>query len=387
MITLLFLMSFHSAHAGQDAGSGGDTVECVRSAENSFSGTYALDYLLTYKESNKNADIVSVKTLDESISRLRQNLVEKLPELVESFDEFMKLVRNEDVALPRFWEEAPFGLVDIKDEEIINLVPMNCRQNGQVKIVQTIIRLNPAKVGTEKYKLIYKYVPHLFQSLYTDNPLQLSFLLVHEWLWDLSHNVEKNRRLNRVFHSKELETLNREQLRIKLTTLGLEIPQKVSSEDFRYDSCPADSNAVRMLMGKIYQREPVVISQNISLSRRNLNCPLDGVDGCLHGRVSFLSDYTGFVSSLSGVLNDHGEKYLYFVFDITGSRLCTVNEDDATIRCAARNRSGHFDWFLPTGTVGNGCIRLYDSKFTPGYLDKGTPTDGVLDELVLAVKF
>ncbi|MGZ3805041.1 MAG: hypothetical protein ACXVB4_12575, partial [Pseudobdellovibrionaceae bacterium] len=132
MIALLFLMSLPIAHAGQDAGSGGDTVECVRSADNDFNGTYALDYLLTYKESNKNTDIVSVKTLDASITRIRQNLEEKLPELIESFDEFMKLVRNEDVSLPRFWEEAPFGLVDIKDEEIINLVPMNCRQDGQV---------------------------------------------------------------------------------------------------------------------------------------------------------------------------------------------------------------------------------------------------------------
>ncbi|MGZ3809219.1 MAG: hypothetical protein ACXVCE_14125, partial [Bacteriovorax sp.] len=334
--------------------------------------------------------IVSVKTLDASITRIRQNLEEKLPELIESFDEFMKLVRNEDVSLPRFWEEAPFGLVDIKDEEIINLVPMNCRQDGQVKIVQTIIRLNPAKVGTEKYKLIYKYVPHLFQDLYTADPLQLSFLLVHEWLWDLSHNVEKNRRLNRVFHSKELETLNREQLRIKLTTLGLEIPPKVSPEDFRYDSCPADPNAAQALMSKITQRDPVILSQHLTFKRRNLSCPFDGVDSCLHSRVSFSNDNIGSFTNLSGILDEHGEKYLYFESNFTSGRACTVNEADATIRCSAmggRPNYNSFDWFLPTGTVGNGCIRLYDSKFTPGYLTKGVPSDGLLDELVLAIKF
>ncbi len=365
-VLFFFLPAF--GFAGGAVGNGGDSVECTYSAANDFNGTYALDYLLTYKESNQNSDIVKVTSLDESIQRIKKLLQEKVPELSDSFDEFMKLVRNEDISLPRFWEEAPFGLVDIKDENIINFVPMNCRQNGDVKIVQTIIRLNPMNTGLEKYKLVYKYVPSIFQRLYTQAPLQLSFLLVHEWLWDLSHHVEKNRRLNRFIHSKEFESLSREQLRARLTTLGLEIPNQISPDIFRFDSCKPSPSDAKELMSRIKTGGQIILSQDLSLLQRKFKCPVsESVGGCLFSSVYWHTVSKEPQSRLTGSVDSQGGKNLLLSTPKTGVSRCEVDEESAVISCKNLNLFPQPQKeTIFTGTVGSGCIKFYDSVFYQG---------------------
>lgn len=240
MIKFILLICVFSINlwAGQEIGNGGDSVHCVASDKNQFSGLYSLDYLLTYQETNANNDIVQVATLQESLLRITRLLKKKAPEFMEGFDDFVGLIQNKDVAQARFWEEAPFGLIDLKDEKMVNLVPANCRQGNAVQIVQTVIRQDPEASGVSPGKVLYKYVPSIFEKLEKQNPIQLSFLLVHEWLWDVSSNVDRNRRINRFLHSNEFELLTRDQTITKLKALGLQIPDvKIPSPEAKFCRC------------------------------------------------------------------------------------------------------------------------------------------------------
>lgn len=188
-----------AAWADHIVGNGGDSIECRKDAGNPFDGTYSLDYILTYRTANDNADIVPAPSWQASLERIKLLFQDKLPELSESFEDFTRNILNADPSQSRIWEEAPWGLVDLKDEATISLVPESCKQDGKVRVVQAVIRQKPEATPRPKRTIIYKYVPEVFKKLAAQSPLQLSFLLVHEWLWDVSKNVDRNRRLNRFF--------------------------------------------------------------------------------------------------------------------------------------------------------------------------------------------
>lgn len=55
----------------------------------------------------------------ESRDRILKALDERTPRFAESFREFLTGMENTtDFTQARLWEDAPFGLVDIKDERI-----------------------------------------------------------------------------------------------------------------------------------------------------------------------------------------------------------------------------------------------------------------------------
>jgi hypothetical protein len=59
---------------------------------------------------------------------------------------------------------------------------------------------------------------------------------VHEWLWDLSPNVDRNRRINHFLHSKKIEQLSPNEVQEYLKGMGLYIPG-VESNIFLRSSC------------------------------------------------------------------------------------------------------------------------------------------------------
>ena len=191
-----FLLFQNFAIAGGfTVNNGGDAVVCRPAPQmNQLNGYYSLDFMALFR-----ADFPPVQTrsVADSLHRIEKILFEKLPELAPSFSEFIGTLFNETQYFqPRIWEKAAYGLVDLKDENFVSIVPANCQQNGRLMIVQAVIRQDPSALGLPKDKVLYRYVPEVIQYLIRTNPLQLSFLLVHEWLWDFSDNVERNRRIN-----------------------------------------------------------------------------------------------------------------------------------------------------------------------------------------------
>ena len=79
--------------------------KCKKDPSNSFDGLYSLDYLLTFRDDNK--DIVQVNSLEESLARISTILKAKAPMLLESFEDFVIHIRNtDDYSKKRIWEKA-----------------------------------------------------------------------------------------------------------------------------------------------------------------------------------------------------------------------------------------------------------------------------------------
>lgn len=371
LIATLLVVCSPTLWAGQEVGSGGDAVSCTASRDNTFVGTYSLDYLLTYTESNNNQDVVEVPSVEQSLQRIRARLAEKLPEFLESFNEFTQLIRNTDVLQPRFWEEAPFGLVDIKDENLLHLVPMNCRNGEKVQIVQAIIRQNFLNAGVAGDKTIYRFVPRVFNDLQLNAPVQLSFLLVHEWLWDISHNVDRNRRINRFLHSVEFDRLSAAQVRAKLTALGLEFPKEVAPVPFYFDHCPANPAYAQSFAARLRgHSQQMQVARDQQQFMRMFQCRIDDVAGCQVSTqlMTRSKRVRGEIRSLFA--SDQGGKIvLTFMIGNFASDFvnCELNESNAQLTCGEM-ASGDFFFGSyvprPTGTIGaNGCVRITDTEY------------------------
>lgn len=206
------------ANAGIE-GNGGDAVRCRAASANAFEGSYSLDWLVTYRVSNGNSDVAPVDSWETSRDRLRAILRDKSPGLLASFDRFLAGLDNfTDLSAERVWIERPFGLVDLEDERLTSRLPANCYEIGEdrrPKIEQAVVR------DRREDLLTYFFDSRIYDSWRGTAPLQFSFLMVHEWLWDLVSDAEKIRDVNRMLHSSLSEQYTPEQFNLALTRLGL----------------------------------------------------------------------------------------------------------------------------------------------------------------------
>lgn len=197
-----------SLSSGSYVGNGGDTIVCRSSHENPFEGHYTLDYLIEYRETSLGP--VKISQFSDTIIRLNNFLKLNYPELQNHFNQFMGAVRMDLPSSGRHWIPETNGLIDIKDENIQKLIPRNCLSErageSYLKLYQTVIR-EPSKDPIQ-----YHYDRSILEELELKNPLQYSFFIVHEWLWDLSHDVRSVRKLNWLLHSDKLKDMNRGEL-------------------------------------------------------------------------------------------------------------------------------------------------------------------------------
>lgn len=240
ILSLFFSISVFATLDGGDVGNGGDGIFCVPSPENQLAGWYSLDYVLTLPTLSEDNALPPVNSWDDSADRLRRLFEIKAPYLLPSFTQFAEDAFNTtNYTKKAVWEPSPFGLIDLKDESNVSLIPENCMVNGKIKISQVVIRQKPKYSGSEL--VIYKYVPELVESLNANSPLQLSFLMVHEWLWEISDNVDRNRRLNRFLHSREFSNQTPDEARESLKNIGLDIEGLERKNNvYSPDSCNGD---------------------------------------------------------------------------------------------------------------------------------------------------
>lgn len=225
LISLLLLQPLLAfTFAGQDIGNGGDLILChANPSLNNLDGLYALDYLLA--NSAEQAEFYQPKTLDHSLDRIEKLLKEKVPELWASFHDFREQLFMRDLLSTRIWEAAAYQLINITDEQLglSDQIPKNCKNAQGIQISQAVIHLAPGFSGAGPGVTMYRYMPEIIKELSQSRPLQSSFLLVHEWLWDHSSNVDRNRRINKFLHSNSLTSMTRTQILTLLDRLGLKI--------------------------------------------------------------------------------------------------------------------------------------------------------------------
>lgn len=221
LATLLFNAPAHG-RGGTDIGNGGDLVKCVPYNANDLFGLYSLDYLVFSRESGA-SEPPEVKSWEESIFGIRRALIDKVPELLPVFDEFVNNILNQDHSRRQVWEPTDYSLIEINDEQlpVAVKIPVNCRDNGKIQIVQAVIRQHQQFSGAPA--IVYKYMPKVFDKIAAERPLQLSFLLVHEFLWSISDNVDRNRRINWFFHSREFQQMSRTDVLDRLLGMGLDV--------------------------------------------------------------------------------------------------------------------------------------------------------------------
>lgn len=275
--TLIFIVLPLKLFAGgSTVGNGGDLVAC-RNSNLSQVQYKSLDYLLTVA-ADPDEDLISVSSLEDSISNIQMLLDEKVPELAAGFRNYISLLWNNNSHLSRVWEKAPFGLISIRDEEIgsARSVPDSCKEikNGEshIKIVQAIIRLKERFSQTAP-KIYYAYVPEIIEKVKISDPIQISFLIFHEWLWDFSKNVERNRRINRLFHSASFHKLSSSEIKAQLESLGFILPS-TNTALYESDFCQATQSS----MDDLKLKGNKFVLGNYVIHRRTRYC--DAGEGC-----------------------------------------------------------------------------------------------------------
>jgi hypothetical protein len=195
----LIMMLAYSAYSGEEAyrkdkiasgkeGHGGDSVLCAASKKNSYNGLYVLDYIISKERNPKNLRGLGA---DKEMKVIHEELERKIPQLNESFKEFMKaysVAHSQKRTAKHYWQSEPNGLYEIHDENLKAKLPENCQ-----KIIQTVTW------SKRNEQFLYRYDPGLLSELVKNG--QLSWINVHEWLRGYMTDADAIRDVNEYFHS------------------------------------------------------------------------------------------------------------------------------------------------------------------------------------------
>ena len=203
---LVGLIFVQTAYAEREVGNGGDVVKCQKSSENTFEGFYSLDY---FRLQSSQADFYEPESLENSFDRI-EGILSSLPEVLTRFKNFRQTYLQENWSQDRIWEPSDLDVADIRDEELTVVIPSNC------KLIQAIRRTKNQSGVT-----IYQYNQTLLKSLEA-RPLQLSMLIFHEFLWDLTDHIAVNYRANRFVHGQKItDAMSVDQIFEVLKNIGL----------------------------------------------------------------------------------------------------------------------------------------------------------------------
>jgi hypothetical protein len=198
LVSFFALLAFDPAAAGGDGslvGNGGDLLFCRQTPNSEFNGFYTLDYVLDYRSQGEFSELALVHSWEQSRDRILNNLERISPPMAASFREFALSVFGS--IAQRTWIAADLTTTDVPDEEIDKSLPANCYKDAstELNLAQTVVR----RYGETKVEYLYDQDNLL--RLKTERPLQFSFFIVHEWLWDFTTNSRDLRRFNWMLHS------------------------------------------------------------------------------------------------------------------------------------------------------------------------------------------
>ncbi|MCX6118370.1 MAG: hypothetical protein NT027_12565 [Proteobacteria bacterium] len=202
---------------------GGDQISCTKSADNEFAGAYTLDYFLTLDES-KHPQLPDWEAYRD---RIQSQLSIKFPELAESFRKYTQDLLKSSDAQYRIWKSIPSSeLEDLSDEQVQSSqrkIPHNCLDlSGKPNLRQLVRREVLYLPDVAERKIFYFYDKQAMEELRVKSPLQFSYIVVHEWLWDFVGSAWANRIVNHVFQSESLTDLSASEIRQHLRAFGIE---------------------------------------------------------------------------------------------------------------------------------------------------------------------
>jgi hypothetical protein len=366
------------AIGGTTVGNGGDLVQCQGGPNEPTFVYKSLDDLLTL-QSETDANLVEHKSLENLLFDVQTLIDRNIPELSLSFRDYVGTLWNTDFSESRIWEPAPFGVLSISDEEIGSghLVPQACRHEtpdgSKINLVQAIVRLRE-RFNPDHPRIVYAYMKDLIESVQAYDTLQISFLLVHEWLWDHSKNIERNRRINRLFHSKSFYELSPTDARSLLLNLGFLLPTE-ESQWFDGSFCQATSGSISNLLS-LPNRSTL---GQYAVKRRIRYCDIEAGCGVYH---AIESDLPGGRGVFNGAvrLNTQSSKVL-----LTGSQFLRPSsecnfDDHGKVVCGGFYGSEGFYTFNGqqlkfSGNISSECLHLKNRVHNPQSATSWTETE------------
>jgi hypothetical protein len=200
------------------------------------SDRFSLDYVKARKSGMGKDQFSDPLSWKESRERIEKILLTATPRLLETFQHFLLSTNEIDLSLnlsvlgqnpTRRWSPSNTELTFRESKK--NIFP-ECGFRYTVGgatvhflvFQRSIIRV--AKNWEQGQSLHYFYNQNALNGLLENSPLQYSFLMVHEWLWDHTRSSDVNHRVNVFLHSREIDRMSPGQIRARLRRLGLKGP-------------------------------------------------------------------------------------------------------------------------------------------------------------------
>ena len=209
LLIIFFVPKVFPHDGGVAVGNGGDVVMCQ--GETSY---VSLDYLLAREEFGYDVKLVKTKGLEASLNRIYSMLVQKLPSLAPSFKEYRTQILNTDPSKRYLWKARNW--IDDVDDEDAKRLPWHCHNwNGSMHGRQIIVRK-----ALPSGQVVFEYDRSLYNEM-KNSSRQLSFILVHEWLWNHTSRASHNRRVNYFLHANFMEQLSSQEVQERVLDYGL----------------------------------------------------------------------------------------------------------------------------------------------------------------------
>lgn len=215
------------AHSGGEVGNGGDTILCDNGTR--VMRYFVLDYLVGQTMETPGQQIIASIDYRETEKQIALQLDRLNPALARQLREFSRFngkVNNFNDA--RVWIPRS-GLPDLDDEVVTESLPDECYDPATRKprIFQAVIRQRG-----RGHQFIYSYSTIATSSFaLAPGQTQMSFLNVHEWLWDYTKDVKKVRRMNFLLHSTWLQNVSAEEFNRTWREIGLSERPEIESID------------------------------------------------------------------------------------------------------------------------------------------------------------
>lgn len=266
MILVISILVFSTASAwasGGAVGNGGDILTCVPSSQNGFAGNYTLDFVASYDGTTK-----LIADEPNPLRTIWTSLYEKGKQspdfkyLAQSLLSFFhsaqgQLFKSPDYLDTYIWLPQPFGLVDLQDEDLIQIIPENCQivSNGRLKpnLKQAVIREDKSDT------VILRHDPAALRSL---SPLQFSHLIVHEWLRSSFKQTRDLREVNKLFHSRQFTVASARDASAMLQNISGSMsirPRQVPPRAANRIQVPPDLTKIQMMILSATKGQPLML--------------------------------------------------------------------------------------------------------------------------------
>lgn len=197
-------------------GNGGFVIQCTKD-----SPLQSYDFLAAQMELDPKLKVRTVSSALESLQIIRDVIEAKLPEMTGSFEVFAAEILANDPSGTYLWQPGTpwFSSAILADPSYLVAPCLGSLEPFPVFVQQAVWRRYvPTVAGTQ---IVLEYDAGLYYRL---PDIQRSFLLVHEWLWNFTHDAETNSKADYLLHSTWIEKASRKEVIRKFKKLGIRYP-------------------------------------------------------------------------------------------------------------------------------------------------------------------